>query len=104
MPDGIRPGLLQKLQRGAQASKAVAIQGARLQPGGVFLRLGLGKALDPGAAHQQRPKLYPRAHAQSAGALGPHEPLVTRKAYHIDVHLFHGDGEHACGLGRIQDE
>ena len=104
LPDGIRPGLLQKLQRGAQPRQAVAIEGAGLQPGGVLGRLGLGKALDSGAAHQQGPQLHPRAHAQSAGALRAHEPLVAGEAHHVDVVPLHGDGKHPGSLGGIQDE
>ena len=102
--DSVRPGLLQKFQCGAQARQAVAIEGAGLQPGGVLGRLGLRKALDPGAAHQQRPQLHPRAYTQSASALGAHEPLVAGETHHVDVVPLHGDGEHPGGLGGVQDE
>ena len=102
--DGLRPGGFQEVQCSTQARQAVAVEGPGLQPGGIVLRLGLGIAVYPGASHQERPQLYTLPHAQAAGTLRAHEPLVAGKAHHADVLALHIDGKYPCRLGGIQYE
>ena len=44
------------------------------------------------------------ADAEAADAHAPHERLMTGESHHVDVHLFHVDGNDAGGLGSIHDK
>ena len=81
-----RHALGQKIvQRGVQPGDAVAVERARLQPGGVRLRLILVIGVYARAAAQQGTDVHTRADAQPARALRAHEPLVPREAEHVDA-------------------
>ena len=102
--DCVPTGTLQKRQRCSQAGNTMAVEGPRLQPGGIGLRLCLRVALDAGAAHGKGANLHPRSHTEPAGALGAHQAFVAGEGHHADVLPFHVNGKYPCGLGGIQNE
>ena len=82
----------------------MAVEGSRLQAGGPLLRLGLQKALNPGASHQQGAHLHPLPDTQSPGALGTQQALVAGETHHVDTLGIHVNGEGPRRLGGVQDE
>ena len=57
-----------------------------------------GVGVNAGAAAEQRPKLYTRPDAQTAGSLRTHQALVAGEAEHVNVHALHVDRYRACRL------
>ena len=103
--DGVHAGGLDKVQGGGEAHDAVAVQSARLQPGGVFLRLGPAVGLHPRAAHLPGADLHTGADAQPARCPGgPSGPLWPVKQRMSMPHGLHVDGGGPGSLGGVHDE
>ena len=102
--DGLHSGLQNEVHRRTQTSQSVAVEGTRLQVLRVLLRLLLLKGTHPRTSGEQRPKLHPGSHAQPAGTLRPHQPLMAGKGQQMDPHLLHGNGGAPRRLGSVQQE
>ena len=97
-------GFFDKFQRGMQSGDAVRIERARLEPCRIRLRLFAVVGVNAGAAAEQRPKLYARSDAQTAGSLRTHQALVAGEAEHVNVHALHVDWHRACRLRCIDNQ
>ena len=96
--DGLHGLFFDKFQRGMQSGDAVRIERARLEPCRIRLRLFAVVGVNAGAAAEQRPKLYARPDAQTAGSLRTHQALVAGEAEHVNVHALHVDRHRTCRL------
>ena len=103
--DCVPTGTLRNAKDAPQAGNTMAVEGPRLQPGGIGLRLGLRVALDAGAAHGKGANLPPPLpHRARRCPWGPIRLLWPVKHTTLMCCRSMSMGNTPCGLGGIQNE